>query len=1138
MSYLKSSRPQLFLDGTWQFHIEGETDVQTIPVPLPWEAAFPHLRDKPTTATYMKTVRVPRSWQKNIVRLHVGAADYYSEVSVNGYFVGVNEGGYLPFDLEISDFLRWGDTNEIVIKVSDGAPARMVTGEGDLTPERTTLDAMRPFPFTEIPHGKQSWYGTVGGIWQSVWLEACGETFVDNVFVRPVFGKTDGEHGASVRVLLAHPPLDPDGWSVRVSVAAPNGAAPVEAVETPLTRARGEVINLSVAIPNPALWDMDNPHLYGAAITLLYKNKAVDEFQTRFGMRHIEAREGRIYLNDVPVFLAGVLDQDFYPTTIYTPPSTEFLRDQFVKAKALGLNTMRCHIKTPDPRYLDLCDELGLLVWYEIPNWAVLTKKSAKRGREHLEKMLARDYNHASLLIVTIMNESWGINLREKWQRQWLVEMFDYAKSLDSTRLMVDNSACEGNFHVKSDIDDFHVYFSIPDHAEKWADWCGDFAGRAPFTYSRYGDAQRTKKEPLLLSEFGNWGLPKLSLLRKGYGGEDPWWFQTGAGAARPEGLEARFYQFNLDRVYQNYDALADVSQEAQWQSLKYEIEAMRKHSGIVGYVITEFTDLHWEANGLLDICRNPKVFHDRMATVQGQDLVVPDHQKTAYWSNSAFRLPLLLSHFGTRDLRGATVSWHVDGYPELTGQFTLADTPVEIGTSDVGEITFQIPEVAAPVQTTLHLRLHKNNETINENTDMVAFFPASLRQMQADVPVFLHDPLQLFPAAKAILQSGGVVLAEQLNAGVLCLTSQMDEKVTHFAQNGGTVLLLALDRESLPRIKSGLASVTRDKNGWWGDWCSGLIFFRPDEANAGGPWANLPQTAHWNWLFRTVVPRRVLVGWSMETEFNDIWAGLVLGWLRLPASLAAGFRVGNGKVFATTLDLFTHAKGDPVSVVLLANLVRFAASDAFAPRKTVEMARLELPLTLLATAESKTGTDWKYTTTAPPPNWAQSDFDDGAWKTGKSGFGRGVGQVNSRTRWRETDIYLRTIITVPQGGVSEAQLRLFHDDDCEIYLNGQQILTRAAYNTDYEDIALLPEQIALFVPGENVIAAHCRNETGPQYFDLGITVQAKNAPPNAASSAADDAGVTPENAPDTPTSSQEMAKEKEPLLEGSEPIK
>jgi beta-galactosidase/beta-glucuronidase len=98
--------------------------------------------------------------------------------------------------------------------------------------------------------------------------------------------------------------------------------------------------------------------------------------------------------------------------------------------------------------------------------------------------MIARDGNHPSIVIWTIINESWGIDLSDPAQRSWLAETYDYLKSVDPTRLIVDNSACAGNFHVVTDIEDFHNYYAMPDHYTRWRDWTAAFAGRPWWTFA------------------------------------------------------------------------------------------------------------------------------------------------------------------------------------------------------------------------------------------------------------------------------------------------------------------------------------------------------------------------------------------------------------------------------------------------------------------------------------------------------------------------------------------------------------------------------------------------------------------------------------------------------------------------------
>ena len=149
----------------------------------------------------------------------------------------------------------------------------------------------------------------------------------------------------------------------------------------------------------------------------------------------------------------------------------------------MGLNRLRPH-QGADPRHYAAADRVGLLIWTEPPNAQYLTPDAQRRARETLAGMVARDGQHPSIIIWTLINESWGIDLTDPAQRAWLAETCAYLRRLDPTRLIVDNSACGGNAHVVTDIEDFHNYAAIPDHAPYWREWVARYAARPWWTFA------------------------------------------------------------------------------------------------------------------------------------------------------------------------------------------------------------------------------------------------------------------------------------------------------------------------------------------------------------------------------------------------------------------------------------------------------------------------------------------------------------------------------------------------------------------------------------------------------------------------------------------------------------------------------
>ncbi len=880
------------LDGSWQFQIDPAgtmalADIhewRTIQVPGPWQAQFDDLRLVAGVGWYRRRVFVADAWSGRSVFLKIGAADYFSEVWINGQLAGQHEGGYLPFEFDVTPYLSFGADNDIVIRVTDPGPREQ--------------DIFAEFPFGEIPHGKQSWYGPVGGIWQSVDLEARAHAHLGSIRVTP-----QGWSGAvSVSVSLIHLP---EHARLRVHCVAPGDQAVAEVTQRVAAGASDSRIDFT--IDRPALWELDSPNLYTLDVILDVEDQPVDQQTVRFGIRTLEASDGQLWLNGRLLYLRGVLDQDYYPEGIYTPPSLDFLRAQVRQAKAMGLNCLRCHIKIPDPRYLQAADEEGILIWEEVPSWWQLTEKSGQRVRDTFAGMVARDWNHPSIVIRTIVNENWGTNLvNSAGDRQWLSETVDWARQLDPTHLIVDNSACCNNFHVKTDIEDFHFYAAMPEHMDTWQRYVNDFAGRAPFTFSPNDDAIRTGQEPLILSEFGNWGLPDLARLRKAYGQRDPWWFVTGKEwnppVVWPGDAEARFHDLGFERVFGDWAGLAEAAQMAEYRALKYEIETMRAQQALSGYVITEWSDLHWECNGLVDMARNPRVFAEDLAAINADTMIVPRWEQLAYWTGDRLHADILVSHFGLAAHLEVAIQWSLEGNGP---QGTLPSIRLDPGrVVRAGTVAFDVPLLSGQAAVrTLTFGLALPEGTIIARNDLpITILDRALEHAPETASVWSDDE-----DVRGWLSARGYQLDE---AGGLWIVRRLDEPTRHYLEHGGRVLLCATEPGE---IAGDVRVEARQDTPRSGDWASSFAWVRPGVTRLpGGPLLDF------SW--RGVFPEHVVTGIVPDHTL----AGLFVGWLHLPAALIGRVPLGEGRLTITTFPVLP-ADNSPVRTVLLHDLIRIA---------------------------------------------------------------------------------------------------------------------------------------------------------------------------------------------------------------------
>jgi hypothetical protein len=587
-----------------------------------------------------------------------------------------------------------------------------------------------------------------------------------------------------------------------------------------------------------------------------------------------------------------------------------------------------------------VADRLGMLIWTEIPNIETFSPASAERLRRTMEGILARDRNHPSIVIWTLINEDWGTRLREiAEQREWISDMVDWLRAEDPLRLVVDNSACFPNVHVKSDINDYHFYRTATDRREEWEALCREFAASAEWTFSNDQEAAWTKKEPLVLSEFGVWGLPDPARLR-GDTGREPWWMNYGAtwadGTVLPVGVEARFRELGLAQVFSNFTRfIADV-QAHQGMNLKYEIEVVRTHASIGGYVITEFTDVHWEGNGLMDMVRNPRAFAEAMPAFNADVVIVPGAARYAIRAGDAAEFDLKIASGGQNLPAGSRLRWafgNETGEAELPAisAMSVHSMPVSVSAERVQEsrrvnarfelVTPDGREITANGETLSvyapragkTMRFHSDDDQIRERLSALGHEWVAPDRAQIFVTRRIGpETVEAIHAGQRVLQ----VIAKA--PGRLRDDTPPRDGPMSMTIDGGQGGMTSGSYFTFP----GYSLVDRHKSIWRGDWVGNFSWLRRDDVFShmpGGPLLDLS--------FNHVVPHQLMTGFRPWEFQGRVHAGVVVGWVHKPAAFIVEKRLGRGKLVATTFRLQSEtAAGDPVAEALYDGLLALVA--------------------------------------------------------------------------------------------------------------------------------------------------------------------------------------------------------------------
>jgi beta-galactosidase/beta-glucuronidase len=433
--------------------------------------------------------------ERSMFQITFGACGYATRLWLNGHPLRTIEGSevhygeYTSFSFELPED-HLSEVNRITVRIED------------------SLDA-------DLPRGKQEshiykrggiWYQTYTGAVRSVWLEV-----VDRNRLRSRIGvvATVEDHFARFNIVTRiH---DPGEYTVRLSVYDPQQESrdPIAVSDFPLTLEAGQKHQrLPMAIPGARLWSPAEPNLYLVAAELIDASGYSARVETHIGLRKIESRGCCIYLNNEKIYLDGILYQPAEATY-------EEMRKHFAAMKTLGCNLVRVHIAGIDPRIYKLADEMGMLIWIEVPSPHSSSAQSRANHHDELMRMIAVVEAHPSVCIWSLYNEDWGAQdiATSVETRRYIVDTYHFMRVDFPQFLVVDNDgwqhiSWEGR--LKSDLLTAHLY--TPD-IELWREMLDKLmSGETENVAVKplvVGDPFFLRGHvPIVISEWGGFGFP------------------------------------------------------------------------------------------------------------------------------------------------------------------------------------------------------------------------------------------------------------------------------------------------------------------------------------------------------------------------------------------------------------------------------------------------------------------------------------------------------------------------------------------------------------------------------------------------------------------------------------------------------
>ncbi|MCP3928772.1 MAG: hypothetical protein GY705_06690 [Bacteroidetes bacterium] len=589
-------------ESEWQLNEKFETlsSKREITVPGCWELME---KDYEGVAFYRKKFDVPENWEGKVIRLKFGAVNYLSEVWLNNEVVGFHEGGFTPFEFRVDEMIKAGGSNVLTLRVV-----------GPIILSNTEIDGVKAL---ETPQWRG---GITGGIWQSVNLAATDDVYIDDVFIEPKIS----DNTAIFHVQLDHTAIKGLTAEVEIDVFEANEKVQsVAKVKKAWQLHPGKnKQSWTVEIQDTKYWSPDSPNLYLAKVKVFLDGKISDHWSERFGMRELTIKNRDFYLNGKPIYIKASFFEGLYPKGIAYPDSEAMARKEIRLAKEAGFNMIRPWRHPPAPMWLDLADEMGVLVVgspaLECMTLPLSTPYLPARVENELRESILRDRNRACIVQWELFNE-----VHRPVLKQMMRPMALLTRSLDPTRLILDES---GGWAFGANM--YLPYEFEPTKFNDIHNYPGPFINETRYDgYLSIGLTKEEKKArgfkgatpgrnvvPGLMScvsELGYGSLPDLTVNNER--------FKKEGNSLTPvyryhkklaEGQKRVLKESGFSGLYPDMQQFYLDQQSIHGTANKRMIEAVRANPEVDGYCIHALVAGDWIMGaGLLDLWRNPKSY-------------------------------------------------------------------------------------------------------------------------------------------------------------------------------------------------------------------------------------------------------------------------------------------------------------------------------------------------------------------------------------------------------------------------------------------------------------------------------------------------------------------------------------------------